>query len=95
MTVTVGQIWKEVDPRKLRFVRVTNVSPDGSSIKLETLVHAGGTKWVRAAGTRDNYAKADRFDGKYGGYALHVDVDGTMTGSGDAPVPKAPRGKRR
>lgn len=69
----VGQIWREVDPRFIRFVRIESV---GSFFRNEEVIgmrnvtndqHGG---WVRPKGSRFNRAKIGRFNGKRGGYAF-------------------------
>jgi hypothetical protein len=70
--IEVGQIWREVDPRRERFVRVLNVSE--GVVKIRTVnpawKHVSG-RWKEAYRSRPSYAEASRFNGKRGGYALH------------------------
>jgi hypothetical protein len=67
-----GQIWREVDPRQNRYVRVLGVNGMGE-VQVETVYNADG-KWFRAHGTRRGWAKLDRFNGRRGGYALQEDA---------------------
>jgi len=69
----VGQIWREVDPRFTRFVRVESV---GSFLRNEEVIgirnvtndpHVG---WVSHGGARFSRANSKRFNGKRGGYAF-------------------------
>lgn len=71
--IKAGQIWREVDPRSERFVRVRYPCAGGRAIAIETVVpylHA----WIRKRGSRENEAATERFNGKRGGYALHEDA---------------------
>lgn len=82
--IHAGQIWREVDPRRVRFVRITGiVEREGTLpplIKIGTVIRTGDGSprmpfsWERARGTRINYAEAGRFNGKRGGYVLHEDA---------------------
>lgn len=66
--IRVGQIWREVDPRKERYVRVLDVR--GGWVQIST-VEKSGNVWTRVRGTTKRHAAVDRFNGKRGGYALH------------------------
>lgn len=59
-----GDIWKEVDPRAERYVRVMEVS---SGYARMARCDAQGDNCA----TRFTRARLDRFHGKRGGYALH------------------------
>jgi hypothetical protein len=73
--VKTGQIWKEVDPRHDRYVRVINLIP--SWICIETVHNVDG-KWFHAPGTaRMRHADPKRFNGKRGGYELYQDARST------------------
>lgn len=70
MTIEVGQIWREVDPRFERFVRVESVAGGSRrSVGVRTVVrfteHSG---WGYAPRSRLSYCDANRFNGKRGGY---------------------------
>lgn len=69
----VGQIWREVDPRFTRFVRIESV---GSFFRNEEVIgirnvandqHVG---WISPKGARFTRASGKRFHGKRGGYAF-------------------------
>jgi hypothetical protein len=68
--VREGDIWKEVDPRMERFVRVASVGTGRRSVAIRTVVLAMG-QWRSTARSRLVYADRDRFNGKRSGYALH------------------------
>ena len=70
--VRVGQIWKEVDPRFDRFLRIKATYPVGRFCTVETVekFHGG---WRHKHGTRTTNPGLDRFNGKRGGYELVVD----------------------
>lgn len=57
MEVEVGQIWREVDPRFDRRVKVVGFCEESGKIKIE---YAG----------KVTKAKLERFNGKRGGYEL-------------------------
>jgi hypothetical protein len=65
----VGQIWKEVDPRKERYVRVERV--DIETIMVRRVIRPFGS-WTHAARSPERWAKASRFNGKRGGYEFHA-----------------------
>jgi hypothetical protein len=65
-TIMYGQIWREVDPRFTRYVRVES---DGQRIGIRAVVKAGD-RWVDAPRSRLSYADRSRFDGRRGGYEL-------------------------
>lgn len=68
--IKVGQIWREVNPRRERFVRIEAVSLMRVGISVRTVVKVDG-KWCDAPRSRLSYADRQRFNGKRGGYALH------------------------
>lgn len=75
--IKAGQIWKEVDPRLERLVRIIQVGEPTSSlpgfVQIECVL-MGPTGWQRKSRTGVTRARASRFNGKRGGYALHEDV---------------------
>lgn len=66
----VGDIWKEVDPRQERFVRVESVGTGRRSVAIRTVIFAFH-QWREAARSRVSYADLERFNGRRGGYAFH------------------------
>lgn len=68
--IKVGQIWREVDPRRERFVRVESVSMGRCGVSIRT-VEKRDRRWLDAPRSRLSYADHDRFNAKRGGYALH------------------------
>lgn len=69
----VGDIWREVDPRCERFVRIESVgvvTTHSRSIGIRTVIRRE-SGWIAVPRTRTSYARLDRFRGKRGGYALH------------------------
>ena len=60
----VGQIWREVDPRRERFVRIEHI---GLDVGIRTVVRDGNL-WFPASGSRLSDAASERFNGKRGGY---------------------------
>ena len=67
MAIEVGQIWREVDPRFDRFVRIEEVGPH--QIGLRTMIH-DGKRWIAAPRSRAAVTSPTRFNGKRGGYEL-------------------------
>lgn len=65
--IVAGQIWKEVDPRQERHVRVNAQSK--TWIKIETVIRVDGV-WMTKPRTGKRSARRERFNGKRGGYAL-------------------------
>lgn len=63
------QIWKEVDPRFERFVRIESVGVGRRSIGLRTVILDDG-RWVDGPRSRMTYADPERFRGQRGGYAI-------------------------
>lgn len=63
-----GDIWKDVDPRRERFIRVEGLF--AINIAMRAVVLEGG-KWIDAPKSRKDYAARKRFNGKSGGYTLH------------------------
>lgn len=76
--VKAGQIWREVDPRAVRYIRVTRIGGlDNHRVRFESVIQRGsGTKpsvsfyWDRKPKTRESEAAIERFNGKRGGYEL-------------------------
>lgn len=65
-TIEVGQIWREVDPRQERYVRVEGTGP--TEIRIRTVVRNEDGAWVVKKGTRECPARRERFNGQPGGY---------------------------
>jgi hypothetical protein len=65
MTLSVGQIWREVDSRFERFIRVEKIGENGVIIRT---VARGSAGWKVGKRSRLNWAEARRFNGKSGGY---------------------------
>jgi hypothetical protein len=87
--VRAGQIWKEVDPRKERFVRVADFGFARATVHIETVHNVDG-KWFRAPGARLSLVLKERFNGKRGGYRLFKDIEGgEPVGAEPAPRPKS------
>jgi hypothetical protein len=72
MKVREGQIWREVDPRFVRHVRIDTVGYSRRAIGIRTVIEVDG-RWIDAPRSRLSYADEQRFDGKRGNYALHQD----------------------
>lgn len=67
--IKVGQIWREVDPRGNRYVQIIEIAKCSvKSIKIATIDLS-----TNALG-RMNWASRERFNGKRGGYELHMDA---------------------
>ncbi len=64
----IGDIWKEVDPRFERYVRVVAWNDDYVRIRSCT---ADGRFLNRRHGPASRKAKLARFNGKHGGYAIY------------------------
>ncbi len=65
-----NQIWREVDPRYERHVRVLSVSADKEIIVIETVIRSSNG-WVhKPKSPKWTYAGVERFNGKIGGYEL-------------------------
>lgn len=69
--ITEGQIWREVDPRQERYIRVERVTPHVIDLQC---VAFDGTIWIAKRGTRKTQAMRDRFNGKRGGYDLYAEA---------------------
>jgi len=67
-----GQIWKDMDPREERFVRIERVSV-GGALLIRKVIKQNGS-WIHAPRSVERWAIASRFNGKRGGYALHSDT---------------------
>lgn len=63
-----GQVWREVDPRRERFVHVIS-NGDTPKVAIQT-VERDGAGWKLVAGTRVNHVDPSRFNGRRGGYIL-------------------------
>lgn len=70
----VGQIWKEVDPRFNRHVRI-EVCHQGSrrNIAIQTVSLGADGSWCKVRGSRLSYVDPERFNGKRGCYAIHTE----------------------
>ncbi len=75
-TPQVDDIWKEVDPRATRFVRVVVVA--GTDVRVVTVTEKEPGYWVPVLNEKTKryaparWADLRRFNGKRGGYALHL-----------------------
>lgn len=67
----IGQIWREVDPRQERFVRIEGEHSFGF-FGVRKVVNIDGI-WIDAPNSRRAEAKAERFNGKRSGYEFVVD----------------------
>jgi len=67
-----GEIWKEVDPRIERYVRIESVNPHG--VKIQTVEFSEKHGWLAKPRTRETLTAPERFNGKRGGYAFHHGV---------------------
>lgn len=72
-----GQIWREVDPRFVRCLRVERMSgtADFRSVLIQTVIKTDAG-WEPAPGSRKTWAMAERFRGGRGGYELVEDALG-------------------
>ena len=74
--IRVGQIWREVDPRAVRHVRVLKIGEGRRSVLIRTVYRSGdGSRlspwqWDFTRGSRTSWCDRERFNGKRGGYAL-------------------------
>lgn len=66
--IRVGQIWVEMDPRDERYVVILDAWHGWARVRR---VNADGTDWPKS---RALNAKAERFNGNRGGYAIHKDL---------------------
>ena len=66
-----GEIWKEVDPRFERYVRIESVGVGRRSVAIRTVTSIGG-RWSEVPRSRISYADPERFNGKRGGYTYHA-----------------------
>lgn len=64
MPPEVGQIWREVDPRMVRNIRILRVMSEDAEI--ETVINVEG--WKRKSKTGPRLCRLDRFTGRRGGY---------------------------
>lgn len=65
--LAAGQIWREVDDRFQRYVRIENVQAGRRGISIRT-VEKADLGWQAAPRSRLSYADHNRFNGKNGGY---------------------------
>lgn len=72
--IKVGQIWREVDPRFERYIRVRYVCTGGSAVAIETVIPCDECGWIIKPRSRRNQAAIERFNSKCGGYVLHENV---------------------
>ncbi len=70
--IHAGQIWRVVN-RADRYVRVEYVIPAYDVVTIHAVVHQGPGGWSRAPGSTERIAKRDRFNGKHGGFVIHLD----------------------
>ena len=69
--IKAGQIWREVDPRHPRYVRIIDDSTRKNHVRIATVVKEGEA-WV-ASSDRLTLANRKRFNGKRGGYQFVED----------------------
>lgn len=67
--VRKGQIWRENDPRKERYVQIVKV---GNVEAVIQTVEFDGTLWINKPRSRETYANLARFRNGYGGYSFHM-----------------------
>lgn len=65
----IGDIWREVDPRFTRHVRVFDVQQGRRGIAVRTCVKTEGN-WRPAPRSRLSWCDRERFNGKRCGYAF-------------------------
>ena len=65
---TVGQIWREVDPRFVRRIKILSVRPGRRGVEIRTVYRDTVGNWIFTSGSRVSYADHERFSGKRGGY---------------------------
>jgi hypothetical protein len=62
------QIWREVDPRKERYIRIeSDASVLSHTVAFRTVIKKA-SGWAVAPGAHMSHAKRSRFNGKRGGY---------------------------
>ena len=70
-TPQVGDIWREVDPRFMRYVRIMRTpDPDDLRVSIKSVVKPGD-EWIDGKLASVQSAKRERFHGRRGGYELH------------------------
>lgn len=77
----MGQIWRELDRREERFVRVEHVA---ASVFIRTVVR-DGPSWIPIPRSQPRAATLGRFNGKRGGYVF-VAHPATDPSAGDAGI---------
>jgi len=70
----VGQIWREIDPRFERHVRIEAIDPRGNGWALIQTVIFDGTIWKQKRRTGQREVLLSRFNGKRGNYAFHMEA---------------------
>lgn len=67
----VGDIWREVDPRFNRYIRIIETpDPDDLRVIFKTVIKSGDA-WIDGKHASFQSAKRERFHGRRGGYVLH------------------------
>jgi hypothetical protein len=76
MDIKVGQIWKDCDPRRERFVLVVDTNHPLGKIGIRTVVKWPSGTWRESNTSRLSYTKRHRFVrvSASGGYVLHEDI---------------------
>jgi hypothetical protein len=78
--IALGSVWKEIDPRFTRFVKVLAIGVGSAPLACGaapirtgfiTLCAVTHDTHEPITGRRLTYAQPERFNGKRGGYALH------------------------
>jgi hypothetical protein len=68
-----GQIWREVDPRFVRYIKILSVTEGRRGVGIRTVDKDVEGNWSFVSGSRSTYADHERFNGKRGGYELIED----------------------
>lgn len=68
-----GDIWREVDPRFNRYIRIHETPlPDDLRVVFQTVVNATDTlEWTAGKNSGLQSARRERFNGRRGGYTLY------------------------
>ena len=72
----IGQIWHEVDPRSVRFIKILDITNGRRGILIRTVTRSQYEKaWIHPERSKNTHADRERFNGKRGGYALYEDCE--------------------
>ena len=72
--LAVGQIWREVDPRFERHVRIESIGAGRRSVGIRTVVRHDG-RWIEGPRSRASWCDGERFNGKRGNYEFVLPAD--------------------